>query len=130
MRRSCDSCGKPYEAKTSRSKFCGTTCRVRSSRGAHAPAEVTTLPDRTPDAGLAAAVREELGAAGRADTMLGRAALALAARIDAQQDTGSGIAALARELRATIVAAMAGVQPANSPVIVMRDELASRRKGA
>ena len=30
--RPCDECGKPYVAKTKRSKFCGDTCRVRAHR--------------------------------------------------------------------------------------------------
>lgn len=127
MRRSCDACGKPYEAKTVRSRFCTDLCRKRGGRGVRAPAVVVELPASPVVEGLASAVRAELVEGGRENTALGRAALAIAARIDSQLDTGSGVASLARELRSTLPAALAGVEKASSPVVQMRDELAARR---
>lgn len=127
MRRPCDACGEQYEAKTIRSKFCTDLCRKRGQRGVRAPAVVAELPARPVSAGLAPAVRAELAEGGREDTALGRAALAIAARIDSQLDTGSGVASLARELRSTLTAALAGIEKASSPVVQMRDELAARR---
>lgn len=55
----------------------------------------------------------ELQAAGREDTALGQAALALAARLDAQADTGSALAAAAKQLQATLAAATDGAETAN-----------------
>jgi hypothetical protein len=128
MRRSCDLCGTEYEAKTVRSRYDTDLCRKRALRGVPRAAEVKDLPLQQAVEGLASAVRLELVAGDRQNTALGRAALALAARIDAQQDTGSGVASLARELRATLTAALAGVAAADSPVVQMRDELAARRR--
>jgi hypothetical protein len=124
MQRCCDSCGEPYEAKRQTSRFCSASCRVAASRG-----RVIELPSPNAESGsLAAAIREELEAVGRADSALGVAALALAARIDAKQDTGAGLASLSRELRATLAEATRGT--VRSSVGAMRDELAARRKQA
>jgi len=68
------------------------------------------------------AVRAELEAAGRVDTYLGRAALALAVRID-ESTAVMGFAALVKELRATMQAATEGVVVAADPI----DELRARR---
>jgi len=68
------------------------------------------------------AVRAELEAAGRVDTYLGRAALALAVRID-YSTAVMGFAALVKELRATMQAATEGVVVAADPI----DELRARR---
>ena len=73
----------------------------------------------------------ELEAAGRELTVAGTAAVLLAMRLDAKStDTGSSVAALVRELRATMAAALAGVERASSPVVKARDELAARRRSA
>lgn len=68
------------------------------------------------------AVRAELVAAGRADSYLGRAALALAYRVDTSTAV-MGFAALVKELRATMDAATGDVTSAGDPV----DELRARR---
>jgi len=68
------------------------------------------------------AVRAELEAAGRADTYLGRAAAALAVRID-ESTAVMGFAALVKELRATMQAATEGVVVQADPI----DELRERR---
>lgn len=67
-------------------------------------------------------MQAELDAAGRADTYLGAAALALADRID-QSTAVMGFAALVKELRATMDAALAGVKKVADPL----DELRARR---
>jgi len=54
-------------------------------------------------------VRVELEAAGRAETYLGAAAVALAERIDSATAV-MGFAALVKELRSTMDAALAGVE--------------------
>lgn len=67
-------------------------------------------------------VRAELEAAGRLETYLGAAALALADRVD-NATAVMGFAALVKELRSTMTAAMAGVQAAADPI----DEVKARR---
>lgn len=127
MQRQCDSCGKPYEAKRATSRYCGSTCRVRASRGA----VVTPIREKrkpTGLAGLVESVRRELEEADRLESYAGEAALDLASRIQAGGDTGSAVASLHRELRATMAEALAGARVARSPLERMRDDLAERRK--
>lgn len=144
VQRQCDSCGKPYEAQRATSRFCCTTCRSRASRGAVRPRTSTTRPVAllrspkqilgrpapTPPVGsnLSAAVRRELEEADRLDTALGQAVLGLAERLESGVDTGSAVASLTRELRATLAEAVAGARVASSPLAQMRDELAERRR--
>ena len=116
MERSCNACGAPYEAVRASSQYCGDTCKKRAQRGYTPPATTST------GSGTATAVRAELTAAGRLDTHLGAAALALADRID-NATAVMGFAALVKELRATMEAATAGAVEAMDPV----DELRARR---
>jgi hypothetical protein len=71
------------------------------------------------------AVRRELDVAGRGASALGQAALLLAERIDAGTDTGSVVAALSRELRATLEAATRAASPRRPDRV---DELRQRRQ--
>lgn len=145
MQRACDSCGDAYEALRPASKFCSPTCRKRASRGATTPKVVTdsettpvTLGDMAPIGVLPtptepemgeveSALLEELSAVDRAKTSLGKAALALARRVDSGRDTGAGMASLVKQLAATSKDAVADVKSAASPLDRMRDELAERR---
>lgn len=125
--RPCDVCGTPYEAKRATSKYCSPTCRVRKSRGA----EVVELPQpEAPSSGdgpVYRATLRTLDDIDRASTPLGAAALALARRLDSPGvDTGSAIAAVARQLEATLTAATRGADAATAPG-QLRDELAARR---
>lgn len=72
---------------------------------------------------MLAATRAELEDAGRSTTSLGAKALALAARIDAQVDTGSALAALVRQHDLTMAEAVKGAHAKAS----MLDELRARR---
>jgi hypothetical protein len=69
-----------------------------------------------------------LESAGRAETYLGACALALADRID-QATAVMGYAALIKELRATMDAALAGVQRAADPLDELRARRDSKRAG-
>ena len=120
MIRGCDVCGRPYEAKRVSSRFCSGTCRKRNLR-APRPRLAETSP-AAEDYALPAATRAELEAASRLDSMLGQVALLLAERM-CEFDTGSGTAALSKELRAVMVAAVQGAPAAADPV----DELRARR---
>lgn len=128
MTRNCASCGRPFEASSPRATYCGATCRKRASRGA----VVTDIAERRPGpsraTGLVLAVTKELEEADRLETALGQAALALANRLETGVDTGSAVASLTRELRATMEAATAGARAVRSPLEQMRDELAERRR--
>ena len=99
MLRNCESCGSQYEARSVRSRFCSDNCRVRNSRGAAAP-------DIALDDGpLVRAVMKELAAAGKVDSMRGQQALVLARRMSGSE-TNAGVAALSRELRSVMAAAL------------------------
>ena len=65
----------------------------------------------------------ELDAAGRGDSAIGRAALVMAAKIQNGKESGSSLAALNREWRATMAEAVRGVAVAEDPI----DELRARR---
>lgn len=130
MERPCDICGEAYEAKRPASKYCSDTCRKRASRGAVATPEapIAVLPAPTPEVGeVEAALLVELATAERSTTSLGRAALALARRVDIGRDTGAGLASLVKQLEATAKAATADVKSAASPLDKARDQLAERR---
>jgi HPt (histidine-containing phosphotransfer) domain-containing protein len=79
--------------------------------------------DGTPGTTVAA-VTAQLEAADRLQTYLGASAVALAHRID-QSTAVMGFAALVKELRSTMDAALAGVKVADDPI----DELRARRDG-
>lgn len=134
MQRPCDVCGDSYEAKRATSKYCSARCRVSASRGAvtshagEADAVVTPLP--APDVTIGpveTAAHAQLAEVERNSTTLGQAALALARRVDIGRDTGAGLAALVKQLEATVKAATADVKSAQSPLDKARDEVAERR---
>lgn len=135
MRKSCAVCGTEFEAKRAAAKYCGQTCRQRAHRRPEAasdakvlplPPETTSEPAPVMVGGrLAAATAAELDQAGRLETAVGQAALALAARIDGGiRETGAALAALVREHRATLAEAVRGAAKAADPL----DELRARRE--
>lgn len=127
MRRRCDSCGSEYEAKRKTSKFCSTRCRVRAHERQETVAEFPLQPPEALGEGsgpVETVTRRILGEAERVDTVLGQQAITLAGRLDRPgSDTGSSVAALSKEFRAVMDAAMAGVGVAADPL----DELRARR---
>jgi len=48
MKRQCDYCGKVYEAKTSRSRFCRPACRVHFSIAKNSPLYKELLSNQQP----------------------------------------------------------------------------------
>jgi hypothetical protein len=134
MKRDCDACGRQYFAKSKRSKFCtDVECkrrreRERKRRGGGEVVEMpgaSSAPERASEGSIAAAARAELVAAGRADTSVGRAAIALAERLELGMfDTGSSMAALSREYRATLAEALKDARVDADTV----DELGERRR--
>jgi hypothetical protein len=129
MLKTCEVCPTEFEAKRAAAKYCSEKCKKRAQRrpGGTRAAKVVTLPPAAPvSAGsLAAATQAELDRAGRLASAVGQAALALARRIDASHgETGSALAALVREHRATLAEAVKDAEVAADPL----DELRGRRE--
>lgn len=129
MQRSCDACGRSYEAKRATSKYCGSNCRTRVSRagGAPQPKVVVALDRPTGLLGdLVDVTRRRLEAVDRLDTVLGLQAVFLADQLvnGGRAESGSSLASLSKELRAVMDAALEGVAKAADPV----DELRRRRE--
>jgi len=123
MQRNCASCGVLYDAKRPNSKYHNDTCRKRAQRAPVKPAEMPPPPLLLGNAPLTAAVRSELTAAARLDSMLGQAALALAGRIDSPHESGASVASLVKQLRETMVDALKGAEKAADVL----DEIRARR---
>ena len=127
MERACDSCRTSYAAKSPLSRYCSSRCAKRAqrtglARSAQGAATIAQPPAVTQE--VEAAVRATLKDAGRLSTPLGQVALTLARRLDAPGgDTGAGLAALAKQLAATLAAVTADVRPADD----LLDELRIRR---
>jgi hypothetical protein len=119
MQRSCDYCGCMYQAQRSSSKFCGSTCRSKSSLGVKPKAVVAPV---VLDVSLVSTTEQRLRDADRFDTVLGQQAMVLANRIVIEV-SGSSMAALSKELRAVMVEALDGVAAELNPL----DELRVRR---
>ena len=111
LRKTCDDCGSDYEARSARSRFCSDACRVRSSRKSSPPDPEVVSSDP-----LVKATTRELEAAGKLDTRIGHQALALARRMATGIETGGGVAALSRELRSVLDAAIGGKASGSAPV--------------
>lgn len=133
MEIACAECGNAFEAKRDTARYCSTTCRVRAHRkkGPKLPADVkTALAERSRTAeeagpevvtgrvviddepeveGVAAATRKALRDGGVLFTPRGQSAMVLAQRLDAPMlDTGSAVAALVKQLEATLATALEG----------------------
>jgi hypothetical protein len=125
MTRQCDSCREDYEAARASSRFCSPRCRVRASRSPAKTLDAPTTPPRDLSAsGLVIATTTALEAAHALDSVLGQVAVEIAGRIVNPAETGAAVAALAKQLREVMVAALEG-----SEVVVVDplDELRSRR---
>lgn len=140
MRKDCEFCGTTFEAKRSTAKYCSNEHRVQAQRGAAKSKKTSTVvafglaprpPRGEPERGpLEAAALAELESFGRAETLAGGVVLALARRIDGAgpADTGSGFAALAKELRASMAVALAGADQESDPIDQVRDEVRQQRE--
>jgi hypothetical protein len=129
VRKQCAVCQVPFEAQRAAAKYCSPRCRVRATRARSAgqgdSAGGVAVPLPAVPAGVEAAVGVELAAAGRTATSAGQSALALARRIDGGAgEPASGLAAMVRELRATLADAVKDGQSVANPL----DELRARRE--
>ena len=122
--RVCEQCGRGIDGKSSRARFCSSTCRARRAEGAEPVHVDAPRPHRTTGRQVAA-VTAELEAAGRSSSALGVAALVLAERVDGgSQETGAAFAALVKALRETLTAALAEAEASGDGV----DEIRQRRE--
>ena len=127
--RNCEACGERIESTNKRKRFCDSKCRGRGHRGDSAPAVASVEPVEPPAVGLVSATERTLEQAGRLDTVVGQQAMALARRIASPNESGSGVAALSKELRAVMVEAMAGANVAADPLDELRKRRDSKRAG-
>lgn len=127
--RTCPVDGRPIEGRADR-RYCSERCSKKARRKAAKTAEVVPIKSDVKPGRITRedSVRAELEAAGKEMSALGVSALELAARLDSGAETGSGLAALNRELRATLAEALKG--EVRSSVSALRDELAERRARA
>lgn len=122
VKKSCDTCGGSFEAKRSTAKYCSNPCRVQAQRAQPvAPVVPLPEPDEAADGPLGSVARAELAAVDREATAAGQLVLALARRIDsAEGESGASLAALVKEFRASLAAAVAGAQQAADPIDELR----------
>lgn len=119
--RSCAACGKSLEGRSSRAKYCSSSCRARVSEGAVVPLERRTVASGSSSA-LVDATRAALADAGRDESPLGLAALELARTLSSSDCPPAAKAGLAKQLDLTLGAALKGVRVAGP-----MDELRRRR---
>lgn len=125
--RTCPVDGTPLTGRADQ-RYCSERCSKRARRQqAVVPLHTADAP-RTDMPSLVESVRTELRRADAESSGLGVSALLLAAQIDSRQESGSALAALNRELRATLAEATRG--QVKSGLASMRDELAQRRARA
>jgi hypothetical protein len=141
--RSCDFCGREYEAQRSSSRFCAQKCRfAMHEHRKRTGDEVVSLPARkdtkarpqavSPAGGVEVSTRALLESSGLVGAPLGAMALALAQRIDSAVilgESGSSIAAMARELRATLTEVTRGAQALSDPIDELRRHRQARLRG-
>ncbi len=132
MERRCDVCGTTYTAQRASSRYCSERCKKRAQRApatqrsgkrhqTRPNAAVVPLPQPDVTAGVAESTRRKLDEMGRLDTPLGQATMVLARRLDSPSgDTGAALAALAKQLAATLAAATADVRPAGDLLTELR----------
>ncbi len=123
MERTCARCGETFQARRSTARYCGSGCRARDAKDRQKAATVTSLASAAVPS-LMASVRSALEAAERDESPAGVASLILAARIDAGTETGNAVAAMTRQLHASLSEALRDVEASGDAV----DELMARRQ--
>ena len=120
MQRTCATCGKGFEGKSSRATYCAARCRVAANRARKragrdeaeaAAAAIIDQANHGESKSLTEVVRDAL--ASKASDPRSALAATLAARIDAGVDLGSHLAALSKELR-TVLVELGAQAPAKS----------------
>jgi len=118
MIRDCAVCGERYTAQNSRSTYCSDRCRKRNQRSG-----ATTVTSLEPKPGpLVTVTARHLSLANALDTPAGQLALLLAWAMESPYESGSGVAALSKELT-RVMQIIEGEQVTRDPL----DELQARR---
>lgn len=120
----CATCGKRFDAQRKTARFCGPTCRQRAHRGTEVPVAAVEPDSGSKPSGLVAAVRAQLEKVDRLDTPEGAIALTLAETMAAGGHAAQGVAALAKQLHASLEVATRGAETGPADVV---DELKERR---
>lgn len=123
MTRSCTKCGAPLPLQVGRGRPRSKCATCSPSRAKVRQPVTVDLP--TTGRGLTDATRATLVAAGLADSPEAHMALRLAERIEADSDSGASLAALVKQLRETLTAALASAQDRAADPL---DELAAKRE--
>lgn len=133
MERPCDECGDRYEAKTRRSKFCSTACRVAASRSRHAEAAradatgTVVEPPAPPSTKVADALRAELEQLQVADSYEGTIAIGIAKQLDSGHVVGAAYVSLSKELDRRVDALRLKAERPDDPARAVRDRLTEKR---
>jgi hypothetical protein len=129
MERKCAVCGQAFAVHDPRKKYCSDRCRKRNQR---IPPRLTSGGNRESSrvgepvvSALVEALRRELKAADRLQSVPGIHAVFLAERLTQRGDTGSATAALSKQFAAVRLEALADVNPAEDPLSLLK-----RRQGA
>ncbi len=130
MNMICGKCGGPIPKQIGpggRRKFCPACSpkRIRPER----TRTVTPLPLPEGTTGVYAASLAALQTAGVVESVDGQCALLLARRMDAGEDSGAGLASLARAHRECMTAALAAAPQEESPLEKLRRERHWARDG-
>ena len=80
--------------------------------------------------GVTEAVTATLASIGKTDSALGASALVLAARLDAEGTADTAVAAMTKELRATLAELTKDATAKGDPVDELRERRERRRRGA
>ncbi len=135
----CAECGATTEKQSPRAKYCGDACKKRANRRpsktgaagaaqtqAQAPAQAPAQVQVPAVGGLVGQVAADLAKVNVLDTIPGRAALALAYRIESPMETGSAAASMTRELSRLVAEAKALTPKQNDQVDDLDDSVGAK----
>lgn len=133
--RTCPSCGESFTAARVNRRWCTDRCRMVGKRAAAAGRPLTVTPsmssmeESTSPGPVSLTVAAALTRMGAEGTALGRLALSLANRLDRDTEApATGIAALSRELRATMADIAKEQAPGSEDALTrLRAQRAARR---
>lgn len=145
--RKCAHCGDPISPeRPAHTRFCKDLCRTKATQRRrkglpedyapvvrlHTGADAPGTPEDQGEARgpVYKATLAELQRGSRVDTPLGQAALALASRLDLSRDSGSAMAALAKQLSDSLSEAMRGIAPKPDEVDEVRRRRDEKLRGA
>ena len=132
MRHECHWCALEFTGQRN-AKFCGQKCRNSNRRATSGVPQHTPRTNRSArdfsQHPLVVAVKTELAAAGRLETVGGGLAVKVALLMADPDSSGAGLVGLSKELTRTMTEALKGAPVAGQKLAVVRpvDELTVRR---